>query len=253
MSSPGHVLLLLAAGLAAGAVNGIAGGGTLLSFPALLAVGLGPVSANVTNTVAIWPGYLSSALTWRAELVRDRARHASLVLVSAIGAVVGTALLLTAPAHVFRALVPYLVLGATALLAAQPAISRALARRGGPDRPAPRPAVTAVATFAASVYGAYFGGGLGIILLAVLALGMRSDIQRLSGLKALLALVVNTVAILGFVVFGPVDWAAAALIAPASFLGGVLGARIAQHLDPAVLRAAIVVLGVGVGVRLLTA
>ena len=249
--TPGHILLLLVAGLAAGLVNGLAGGGTLLSFPALLAAGLGPVGANVTNTVALWPGYVSSTLAWRAELVRDRRRHAPLVLVAAAGAVLGTVLLLTAPARVFHAVVPYLVLGAALLLAAQPAISRALERRGGPDRPPPRPAVTAVATFAASVYGAYFGGGLGIILLAVLALGMRSDLQRLSGLKALLALVINTVAVLGFVVFGPVHWVAVAVIAPASFLGGLLGARLARYLDPAVLRAAVVALGLGVGIRLL--
>jgi uncharacterized membrane protein YfcA len=249
----GHVVLLLIAGLAAGAVNGVAGGGTLLSFPALLVAGLSPVAANVTNTVAIWPGYLSSALSWRAELVRDRRQHRLLVVVTAAGGVVGTVLLLTVPAQVFRVLVPYLVLGATALLAAQPMISAGLARWGGPNRPPPRRGVLAGAAFLAAVYGAYFGGGLGIILLAVLALGTRSDLQRLSGLKALLALVVNTVAILGFVVFGPVDWAAAALIAPASFLGGVLGARVAQHLNPGLLRAAVVILGVGIGVRLLLA
>jgi uncharacterized membrane protein YfcA len=247
-----HVALLLIAGLVAGGVNAVAGGGTLLSFPALLAAGLSPVAANVTNTVALWPGYLSSVLTYKTELVRERHMHNRLVIVSSLGAVAGTGILLTAPADVFHAVVPFLVLGATGLLAAQPAISRALAARRTDDTPT-KPWKLLLSVFGAGVYGAYFGGGLGIILLAVLALGLRSDIGQLNGIKALLAMVVNTVALLGFVFFGPVDWAAAALIAPASFLGGVLGARLAQRLHPQVLRAIVVVLGVGVSVRLLTA
>jgi uncharacterized membrane protein YfcA len=245
-----HVALLLMAGAAAGAINAIAGGGTLVSFPALLAVGLSPVAANVTNTVAIWPGYLSGALSYRSELSRDWAQQRLLAGVAVAGAVLGTIALLTAPAAIFHALVPFLVLAATGLLAAQPAISRALARREpSGSRRGSAPLVGAV--FAAAVYGAYFGGGLGIVLVAVLALGLQRDIQHLNALKTLLALVVNTVALLGFVVFGPVDWGAAALIAPASFLGGVLGARLAQRLNPRVLRAAVILLGCGVGIRLL--
>jgi uncharacterized membrane protein YfcA len=246
-----HVTLLLVAGMAAGGVNGVAGGGSLLSFPALLAIGLNPVVANVTNTVAIWPGYVSGALSYRGELSQDRPPQRRLAGIAGAGAVFGTIALLTAPAAVFHALVPYLVLGATGLLAAQPGISRTLARRR-PRGSEPRSAALVAAVFAAAVYGAYFGGGLGIILVAVLALGLEADIQRLNGLKTLLTLVVNTVALAGFVLFGPVNWAAAALISPASFVGGAVGARMAQRLDPRVLRLAVVLLGLVVSIQLLT-
>jgi uncharacterized membrane protein YfcA len=250
----GHVVLLLVAGVAAGAVNGVAGGGTLLSFPALLVVGLSPVSANVTNTVALWPGYVSGAFTFRGELSHDFAQQRRLTGVAGAGAALGTVVLLTAPAAIFHTIVPYLVLGATGLLAAQPSISRALTRRRSrrsTSGPGPAPLIAGV--FAGAVYGAYFGGGLGIVLVAILALGLEADLQRVTALKSLLALVVNTVALLGFVVFGPVDWVAAAIIAPASVLGGVLGARLAQRLDPRALRAAVVLLGCAVSIRMLTA
>jgi uncharacterized protein len=244
-----HIVVLLIAGVAAGLVNGVAGGGTLLSFPALLAIGLSPVVANVTNTVAIWPGYLSGALSYRNEL--RRANHVGLAVPAVAGAIIGTVLLLTAPASIFHALVPYLVLSATALLAAQPVISRSLARRNPSGQTHGKTPLLG-AVFVASVYGAYFGGGLGIILVAVLAIGLDSNIKELNGLKTLLALVINTCALIGFAFFGPVDWTAVAVVAPASFIGGLLGARIAQRLDPRVLRAAVVTLGVGVGIRLLT-
>jgi uncharacterized membrane protein YfcA len=248
--TPAHIALLLVAGLAGGAVNGIAGGGTLISFPALLAVGLPPVVANVTNTVAIWPGYVSGAVTYRGQLRTGRAQLTGYSLAAAAGAVLGTVLLLTLPGSTFRSLVPYLVLGATALLAAQPWISKALARRR-PDGHVRRAAPLLAAIFATAIYGAYFGGGLGILLMAVLSLGLEAEVQRLNGTKTLLALVVNTVALLGFVLFGHVDWPAAALIAPASFTGGILGARVAQRMNANVLRAAVVALGCGVGLRLL--
>jgi uncharacterized membrane protein YfcA len=247
------VALLLVAGVSASAVNGVAGGGTLLSFPALLAVGLSPVVANVTNTVAIWPGYVSGALSYRHELRRDGARHRLLVVVSCAGAAVGTLLLLTAPAAVFHLLVPFLVLGATALLATQPAVTRLLARRQRRQLGRSGSFLVLAGVFGAAVYGGYFGGGLGIILFAILALGVDSDLQHLNGVKTLLAMVVNTVALLGFALFGPVDWVAAALVAPASVLGGVLGARLAQRLDPRLLRVGVVLLGCGAGIRLLVA
>jgi uncharacterized membrane protein YfcA len=246
-----HVAVLLVAGLAAGAINAMAGGGTLLTFPALLAVGLQPITANVTNTVAVWPGYLSSAASFRGQWT-DKAQLTRLSIAAGLGGVAGTVILLTTPASVFHVLVPYLVFAATGLIAAQPEISRRLAaRRTGPVVPGHTSPLLPAAVFAGCVYGAYFGGGLGIVLLAVLALGIPIDLSRLNALKSTLQLAVNTVALLGFALFGPVDWLAAAIIAPASFVGGIGGARIAQRLDPRVLRVAIVVFGVGVGVRLL--
>jgi uncharacterized protein len=243
-----HAALLLVAGLAAGGVNAVAGGGTLLTFPALLAAGLHPVPANVTNSVALWPGYLSTAASYRGQL-QHKDPLVRLAVASAGGAVLGTIVLLVTPASVFHVLVPYLVFAATGLLAAQPAISRWLARRGG-EKTGSSPLLP-VAIFAASIYGAYFGGGLGIVLLAVLALALPLDLGVLNELKAWLQLTVNTVAMVGFAAFGPVDWRAAAIVAPASFVGGIGGARIAKRLDPRVLRVAVVVFGTGVGIRLL--
>ncbi len=190
-----HVLVLLAAGLAAGAVNAVAGGGTLLTFPALLATGLSPVSANVTNTVAVWPGYLSSAVAFRGRW-EDTRTLVRLSVAAALGGVVGTVVLLNTPAKVFEALVPWLVFAATGLIAAQPEISRRMAARRtvpvGPDHVSP---FLPVAIFGAAVYGAYFGGGLGIVILAVLALGIPIDLGRLNALKSYLQLTVNTVAL----------------------------------------------------------
>lgn len=246
-----NVLLLMVAGLAAGGINAVAGGGTLITFPALLAVGLSPVAANVTNTVAVWPGYISSAASYRGQW-KDRASLVRLAIASALGGVVGTAVLLTTPAKVFHALVPYLVLAATALIASQPEVSRRMARRRTePVDAGHMSALLPGAVFLAAVYGAYFGGGLGIVLLAVLALGIPLDLGRLNALKIFLQLLVNTVALVGFAAFGPVDWVAALIVAPASFVGGIAGARVAQRLNPSALRVLVVVFGVGVGIVLL--
>jgi uncharacterized protein len=246
-----HIAVLLVAGLAAGGVNAVAGGGTLLTFPALLAIGLTPVSANVTNTVAVWPGYLSSSVAFR-EQWKDRPTLVRLSVAAALGGVVGTIVLLNTPAKVFEALVPWLVFAATGLIAAQPAISRRVAtRRTAPVDPHHVSPFLPLAIFAAAVYGAYFGGGLGIVLLAVLALAIPIDLGRLNVLKSYLQLTVNSVALIGFALFGPVSWLAALIVAPASFAGGIGGAKIAQRLDPKALRTAIVVFGLAVGLRLL--
>lgn len=250
--------LLLIAGLAAGITNSIAGGGTLLSFPALLLAGLTPVVANVTNTVAVWPGYLSGTVGYRAQVAEDAPKHKDLALVAAAGAVLGTVLLLTAPASVFHRLVPYLVLAATGLLAAQPWLSRRLVSAPvvAGTAPGARPTgpwALRIGIGLASTYGAYFGGGLGIVLLAILGLTLGTDLQRLNGLKTALSLLINTVALAGFAVFGPVQWGAVAIIAPASLAGGALGARVAQRLDSRTLRRVVVVFGCCVGIRLLVA
>lgn len=246
-----HLVLVLVAGLAAGTVNAVAGGGTLLTYPALLAAGLSPVAANVTNTVAVWPGYVSSAVGLREDSLSVRLRF-RLAVAAVVGAILGTVVLLTTPAGVFRAVVPYLVLAATALLAVQPRISRFLAGRRTEMRSEAQDSRWLPAgMFVVAVYGAYFGGGLGIVLLAVLALGVPIELGRLSAAKAWLQLVVNSVALIGFAVFGPVHWWAALAVAPASFLGGLLGARIVRRLDARTLRTAVVVFGVGAGIALL--
>ncbi|RAY16065.1 sulfite exporter TauE/SafE family protein [Actinomadura craniellae] len=255
---PAHAALLAGAGFLAGVCNAVAGGGTLLTFPALLATGLPPVAANVTNTVAVWPGYLGGTAAFRERLRERRPLIARLLVTALLGGVVGTVLLLAAPAEVFDAVVPYLVLGATAIFGLQPMLTRRLNRRrsadtadgtGSEDRTVGAPLTAAM--FLGGAYGAYFGGGLGFILLAVLMLGVSAELRFLNGVKALLSLGVNTVALLVFVVFGDVHWLSVAIIGPLCLLGGVVGGRLAQRLSATALRTVVVVFGLAVGVAML--
>jgi uncharacterized membrane protein YfcA len=234
------------AAVAAGAVNAIAGGGSLISFPALLAVGYPSVAANVTNLVALVPGYASGTATYRRELRGQRRRVRALGATSAAGAAAGTAVLLNTSSGSFDAVVPGLVLLACALLAAQPVLARVLAGRAGE-----REGIALhVLVFLGAVYGGYFGAGLGIMLLAILAAALADDLQRLNALKGALSLVVAVVSAVAVGLFGPVAWVAAGTMAAASILGGVLGARIAQRLPAGALRWGIVGYGVVLAVVL---
>lgn len=241
--------LVAVAGFLAGAVNAVAGGGSLISFPALVAVGLPTLDANVTNTTAVWPGYLGSAAAYRSELADQRDRLRSLGLTAALGGAAGAAILLVAPDDVFDAVVPFLVLLGSVLLSLQPRIALLVRARTEIDASGQRLQLHA-AVFAAAVYGAYFGGGLGVILLAVLGIFIADHLQRLNGLKSALSLLINTIALVAFALFGPVDWIAVAIVAPASLLGGYAGARLARRLSADVLRTTVVVLGVVVAVWL---
>jgi uncharacterized membrane protein YfcA len=252
-----RIALLAAAALAAGAINALAGGGSLVSFPALLLAGYPALTANVTNTVALLPGYLGGSVGYRRELRGQGARVKKLGLVSAGGAVLGAVLLLAGPPSTFRRLVPWLILGSCALLAAQPWIARRVAartaRRGGAragrfgDIPGPLLAIQVVS----AMYGAYFGGGLGVIMLAVLGIFVADSLQRINALKGVMSLLINLVAAVWFVAFAHVAWLPVAVMAPAAYLGGLLGVRAARRLDDRVLRAAVVLFGTAVGVRLL--
>ena len=244
------LVLLAVAGLAAGAVNAVAGGGSLISFPALLAAGLPSVAANVTNAVAVLPGYLGGTIAYRRELDGQRGRAVALGLTAAFGAVAGAALLIVTSEDVFDAVVPFLILAACALLAGQPALSRRL-RPPSAERGAHRSPRLHLAAFAAAVYGGYFGAGLGIMLLAVLALGLADDLQRLNALKGLLSLVIGVASVTFFVAFGPVRWPEAAVMAAASFAGGHAGVAVARRLPANVLRGLVVAFGVGVSIWLL--
>lgn len=241
--------LIAVAGFLAGGVNAVAGGGSLISFPALVAAGLPTLDANVTNTTAVWPGYLGSAAAYRRELRDQGSRLRALAVTSVAGAGAGAAILLVAPDAVFDAVVPFLVLAGSVLLALQPRIAKTvLARTEGGGRG--QGVQLHVAIFLAAVYGAYFGGGLGVILLAVLGIFVADHLQRLNGLKAAISLLVNTVALVAFALFGPVDWTSVAIVAPASLLGGYVGGRLARRLSPDVLRTTIVVFGVVVAIWL---
>lgn len=242
----GTAALLAAAGLGAGAVNAVAGGGSLISFPALLAAGYPSITANVTNAVAVLPGYLGGSLAYRPELAGQARRIRALALTSGLGAAAGAALLLVSPASVFDAVVPWLILAACALLAAQPRV--AAAARGGH---AGSPLALHGAVFGATVYGGYFGAGLGIMLLAILGVFVDDDLQRLNALKGVLSLLVGVVAAVGFAVFGPVAWDAAAIVGIACLAGGALGVSLARRLPARVLRAVVIAYGVAVAVALL--
>ena len=260
-----RIALLAVAALLAGGINAVAGGGSLVSFPALLLVGYPALTANVTNSVALLTGYLGGTVGYRRELRGQESRMVRLGVISVGGAVLGAFLLLRGPASVFQRLVPFLILGACALLAAQPWIARRVGaraavreaeaaagtRRHGRLRWGEIPLTLVVAQFVSAIYGAYFGGGLGVIVLAVLGIYIHDSLQRINALKGLLSLIVNLVAVLYFIAFGNVAWAAVAVMAPISYAGGLLGVKVARRLDDRVLRAVVVTYGVAVGVRLL--
>ena len=242
-----QIVLLVVLGLVAGAVNAIAGGGSLVVFPILLAVGLPPLPANVTNSVAQWPGYAGSTVSARKDLTGQRRRIRGTAVVAALGSAVGCTLLLVLPQSVFNAIVPVLVLLASLALGFQPWIKKWTARRGGAGE---RPEVLLPTVFVAAIYGGYFGGALGVILIAVLSLLAEDTLQRLNALKVLLSLVTATVTVVIFAFFAPVNWLAVLLLAPSTLVGGYLGILVAKKMPDGVLRWSVVVLGIAVAVYL---
>ncbi len=249
-----QLLIVAVAAVLAGFVNAIAGGGSLISFPALTAVGLPAVMANVTNTVALLPGYGGAAVAQGRQL-RGQRRQVWLLLPAAVlGGLLGANLLLHSSAALFTHLVPWLILLGTGLLALQAPLRRWLTRqRERQQRPAKPSARQGqrrqevgcfIAVFLAAIYGGYFGAGLGVILLAVLALLLEGSLTRLNGLKQVLSLQVNLAAALLFFFSPEVNWSAALVMAGGSMLGGVLGGRLASRVSPERLRALVVVLGI---------
>ncbi|HEX6970525.1 MAG TPA: sulfite exporter TauE/SafE family protein [Micromonosporaceae bacterium] len=246
---PLDVLLLIIAGISAGLVNAAAGGGSLITFPSLIAVGLPAVPANVTNSVAIFPGYLGSAYGSRTDLPPSR-RLLAVLPTAAVGTGIGSVLLLVTPARAFEVVVPFLVLGATAVLAFQDRLRRLV---GHPRDLTPRRRTIALQTMIGlgSVYGGYFGAALGIMLVAGLGLVLDETLARISALKNLLSAVVGLITVVVFALFGPVDWFAVALLAPATVTGGYVGARLVRRMPATVLRFVIVSFGTAVGTVLL--
>lgn len=244
-------LAVLVAGVFAGAINTVVGSGTLVTFPVLLAVGYGPVTANVSNTVGLVPGSVSGAIGYRAELTGQGRRAVVLATASVLGAIVGAVLLLSLPGEAFEAVVPVLIALALVLVVAQPRLSRLLAERRARHRPHGGPALWG-GVFGTGIYGGYFGAAQGIILLAITAIAIPEDLQRLNALKNVLAGLVNAVAAVVFVFFATVAWLPALLLALGSAAGGQIGARIGRRLPPNVLRAVIVAVGLAAIVQLLT-
>ncbi len=243
-----NVLLLVLAGAGCGLVNTVAGGGSLILFPALLVTGLAPLSANVTNSVATWPGYVGGVGAFRTEIHERRHLLPWLLGATLVGSTLGCALLLLTPSAAFDVIVPVLVLAATVMTALQPWVRRHLRERTGSDH---RPSVAAIlAVGAATVYGGYFGGGLGVIVLGVLGLTINDSVRNLTATKSVISLVDATVSVIVFGLFGPVDWASVLIAAPTCLIGGYLGGAIARRLDERVLRACVVGLGLVVSVVL---
>ena len=246
--SPSQVALVAVAGLLCGAVNAVAGGGSLILFPALIAGGLPLLAANVTNSVATWPGYVGGVLGFREDLKGQSPRVIPLTVATLLGSTTGCVLLLTTPSSAFALVVPALVLFATLLLAIQPRVKRWMAERGPtPSKPHKwlYPGI-----FLATIYGGYFGGALGVIIVGTLALTMADSLPRLNALKGALSLVDCSVSVIIFGLFGPVDWLAVAVAAPTTLVGGYLGARLARRMNETVLRGAIIGLGVAVSLYL---
>jgi len=247
MLSGFEFILVGLAAVAAGAVNALAGGGTLITFPTLTAVGIPAVAANVTNTVALCPGYLGATLAQSNDL-RGQKRRLWLVLpAGVIGGVLGGILLLNTGERMFRALVPFLILLASGLLAIQDPVRAWLVRRSGPAG-----STTASEKWAtlpvglAAVYGGYFGAGLSVIVLATLGLMLEDSLTRLNALKQAVAFSVNIAAAIFFVFSGKVVWPAALVMAVGALIGGALGGRLAGRIKPATLRWVVVVIGIAV-------
>ena len=240
--------LVAAAGLVCGIVNSIAGGGSLILFPALLATGMPSRSANVTNSVATWPGYVGGVVGFRDQIADQRRRLPRLVVATLIGSTIGCVALLLTPEGAFDVIVPFLVLFASLLTAAQPAAKRRM-ERSGATRDVPG-ATAIVGIFLAALYGGYFGGALGVIIVGVLGLTIHDTFKRLNASKSLLTLMDASVSVVIFGLFGPVQWAYVLVAAPATLIGGYAGAHVAKRLDERILRASVVIIGVGVSIYL---
>ncbi|MGW7349442.1 sulfite exporter TauE/SafE family protein [Streptomyces sp. NPDC054854] len=241
-------LAVLAAGIGAGTINTIVGSGTLITFPVLLATGLPPVTANVSNTLGLVPGSISGAIGYRNELKGQRARVLRLGAVSLVGGLAGAVLLLVLPPESFDTIVPVLIGLALVLVVLQPRLAASLRRRreaagtdtqereGGP--------VLLTGMLFSSAYGGYFGAAQGVLYLGLMGLLLNEDLQRVNAVKNVIAALVNGIAAVFFLFVAEFDWTAVLLIAVGSTLGGQIGAKVGRRLSPTVLRGVIVTVGI---------
>lgn len=243
----GVIALIAGASLLAGGINAVAGGGTLLSFPALLLAGYAPITANVSNTLGLLPGYAGGSTAYRRELAGQGARVRLLTVAGGLGAVAGALLLVHTSQNVFAGVVPWLILVSSLLLALQP-LAAGLSRRA--TTRARRYALVAGGA-AAGVYGGFFGAGLGVVMLALLGLFLPDDLQRLNALKGVVSLAINIVAAIVFLFAGPIAWEAVAIMLPASIVGGFAGVLVARRINATMLRVLVVAFGLAVAVKLL--
>lgn len=238
---------LFLAGVFAGAVNSVAGGGSLITFPSLVAFGVPTVVANATNTAVVWPGTLSSAVAYRSELTHDRALLLTLLIPSLLGGVLGAVILVITPEELFAHIVPFLVLFATVLFAASDYFKR-LGKNGQADMHVERINwVNGLWGFFfqlfVATYGGYFGAGIGILMLASLSVMGLRDVHRMNALKTVLGTTINGVALALFIIKGLIVWDVAIMMAIGAIIGGYGGARLAKRVDQRILKAFIVVVG----------
>lgn len=241
------MLAVFAAGIGAGAINTIVGSGTLITFPVLLATGLPPITANVSNALGLVPGSLSGAIGYRRELKGQTRRVLRLGSAALAGGLIGAILLLALPSEAFDAIVPVLIALALVLVLFQPRISAAVQRRrertGSEAHPDGGPALLVGLTLA-SMYGGYFGAAQGVLYLSLMGLLLDDSLQRINAVKNVLGALVNGVAAVFFLFVAEFDWTAVLLIAVGSTLGGQIGAKVGRRLKPAVLRGVIIAVGV---------
>ncbi|UGS38187.1 sulfite exporter TauE/SafE family protein [Capillimicrobium parvum] len=244
-----EAILVVIAGVWAGTINTVVGSGTLVTFPVLLAIGYSPVVANVSNTIGLVPGSVSGAIGYRRELRGQRDRLLRFGAMTFLGAITGAVLLLVLPASAFKGIVPFFIVIALVLIVLQPRLGGWIAQR----RPhgAEHHVGLLLGIYATGVYGGYFGAAQGIILIAMLGVAVNDDLQRLNGLKNVLAGLANLVAGVIFIFVADVAWGPVVLIACGSIVGGQLGARYGRRLSPSALRIVIVAVGVFAIVRLL--
>lgn len=242
--TPLHYIIAALAAVAAGAVNAVAGGGTLITFPMLTFLGIPAITANVTNTVALCPGYFGGTLAQMNDLQGQKNRLWLVVPASIVGGVLGGFLLLQTGERLFRELVPYLILLASGLLAIQDPVRAWLVRRMGQGHSASLEKFSWLPVGLASIYGGYFGAGLSVIVLSALGLTIEDSLTRLNALKQAVAFTVNIAAAIFFLFSGQVIWSVALVMAVGALLGGVLGGKLASRIKPSTLRWTVVVIGV---------
>jgi uncharacterized membrane protein YfcA len=246
MNIPGLILLFIAA-LAGGAINSVAGGGSLIAFPSLLAFGVPPVIANATNTAALLPGSVSSAIAYRQDIPAQRKLLLTLAIPSVLGGLVGAVALIAAP-QVFGRIVPYLVLFATLLFAGRSVFNRMTRQNGDEEKPVSWAGNVwgILFQFAVATYGGYFGAGIGILMLASLSIMGLHNIHRMNAVKTVLAALINGVALIYFIIRGQVYWPLAILMAVGAIIGGYTGARMAKSINQDYVRAFVVIAGLAV-------
>jgi uncharacterized membrane protein YfcA len=244
-----EALAILAAGVAAGGINAIAGSGTLFTFPVLLALGYPPITATISNSVGLAPGTLSGTIAYRRELAGQKERLIRFGTMSFLGAVTGAMLLIYLPPGVFESVVPFMIGGACLLIILQPRITRwarsrkPASKNGGVWMP--------VGAYGAGTYGGYFAAAQGIILISLLGATLDDDLQRLNALKNALATIANSTAAVFYIVLASPAWPVVALLAVGTIVGGYLGANFGRKLSPGALRAVLVIVGLTAAVQLI--